>query len=370
MKRLIVGSLVSVPLMCAACSGDPTENLRNGIVQLTASPSEIFLQQNLTARVQVSALDEQGNQIVTSFDASDIGSGINVSRDLGFQPLFVNDTTLQAPEEAAVFQFNVKGVTMGPTSFKLNAGGKSVDVPVTVTPDADPAVNPAVVTTAGATAADPTTLTLPPPLIFTSASTVAFDSGAAIVTDVAADGSTITFFAPPAATSTGLVTHVSTTYLDAVDVSLTTNVPLTVSPTITAKPNTGSPATAPDITATPAFFDVGTFTGADITDDGGLGAQYYKLTVAAAAGDTIPVTIHMDAQRITPGTNLDLILCSDVTCSDGGDFTAVDGLTTPAGATLVLPEEGTYTLVAGTYYIAVVLFDGTPPPSFSLQVTQ
>lgn len=366
MKRLIVGSLVSVPLMLTACSGDPTESLRNGVAQLTTSPSELFVQQNLTAKVRVSAIDEQGNQIVTSFDTSDVGSGIAVSRDLTFQPLFVNDSTLQPPAEAAVFQFNVTPANLVATSFKLNAGGKSVDVPVTVTPDPDPLVNPAVVTTAGATSADPATITVAAPLIFTDSSAVVFDSGAAIITDLAADGSTITFLPPPAATSAGLVSHVSTSYLPAVNVSLTTNVPVVVSPTITAKPNTGSPATAPDITATPAFFDVGTFTGADITDDGGLGAQYYKLTVAAAAGDTIPVTIRMDAQRIAAGTDMDLVLCSDVTCSDGGDFSAL-GSFDP----LLQPEEATYSLVAGTYYIAVVFFAGTtPPPSISLQVIQ
>ena len=118
MKRLIVGSLVSVPLMLTACSGDPTESLRNGIAQLTTSPSELFVQQSRTAKVRVSAIDEQGNQIVTSFDASDVGSGINVSRDLTFQPLFVNDSTLQPPAEAAVFQFNVNAVEYGPDQLQ------------------------------------------------------------------------------------------------------------------------------------------------------------------------------------------------------------------------------------------------------------
>ena len=69
MKRLIVGSLVSVSLtVVAACSGDPTESLRGGISQLTTSPSQVFVQQGRTAKVQVSAIDDQGNQISTSFD--------------------------------------------------------------------------------------------------------------------------------------------------------------------------------------------------------------------------------------------------------------------------------------------------------------
>src|SRR5262245_55567099 len=118
MKRLIVGSLVSVPLMLvSACSGDPTASLRHGITQLTTSPSTVVVQQGRTAKVQVSAIDEQGNHIVTSFDASNVGAGINVARDLTFQPLFVNDTTLAAPTEAAVFQFNVDAVNLVNTTF-------------------------------------------------------------------------------------------------------------------------------------------------------------------------------------------------------------------------------------------------------------
>ncbi len=91
--------------------------------------------QGRTAKVQVSAIDDQGNQISTSFDASNVGSGITVSRDETFQPVFVNDTTLQAPAEAATFQFNVNAVDLVNSSFELNAGGKNVTVPVTVTPD-------------------------------------------------------------------------------------------------------------------------------------------------------------------------------------------------------------------------------------------
>jgi hypothetical protein len=357
MKRLIVGSLVSVPLiLVAACSGDPTESLRNGIVQLNASPSEIFVQQGRTAKVKVSAIDEQGNQIVTTFDASNVGSGIGVARDLTFQPVFVNDTTLQAPAEAAVFQFNVDAVDLVTTTFTLNAGGKSVDVPVTVT--ADPASVPAAtVTTNGATAADPITVSIAAPLIFTSASAVTTDAGAGIVLSVAADGSSITFFAPPGTTTAATIDSLGLSYLPTPSgVSVTTDVPLTISTSVPNQPGTSDPTTAPDITSSPVFYDGTAFAGTDITADGGVGAQYYKF-VPAADGD---FTITMDAQGAGADTDVDLVLCSDVTCSDGGDFTA-----TIAGQ----PESGTFSLVGGTaYYIAVILFAGATPTSISLSV--
>jgi hypothetical protein len=358
MKQLIVGSLVSVSLMLAACSGDPTEDLRTGISQLTTSPSTVFVQQGLTAKVQVSATDNQGNQIVTSYAADNVGSGITVARDETFQPVFVNDTTLQAPAEAATFQFNVNAVDLVTTSFDLTAGGKTVTVPVTVTPD--PAtVATATVTTAGATAADPTTLTVAAPFVFTPTTTIAFDAGNAIIGSISADGSTATIFAPPNTTTTGAITGLGLTYLPSASVNGVTDVPLTVGAAVPSKAGTASPATAPDITSAPAFFDGASFTGADITADGGLGAQYYAFT-PAADGD---FNITMDAQGADPATtDVDLVVCSDATCSDGGDFTA-----TGAGQ----PETGTFTLTGGTtYYIAVILFAGAAPTSISLSVAQ
>ena len=354
MKRLIVGSLVSVPLLLIACTGDPTESLRGGITQLTTSPSQIFLQQGRTAKVDVSALDEQGNRIATSFDASNIGSGINVSRDLTFQPQFVNDTTLAPPTEAPTFRFDVQAVDLVTTTFTLNAGGKSVDVPVTVTPD--PANVPAAtVTTNGATAADPITVSIAAPLIFTSASTVATDAGAGIVTSLAADGSSITFFAPPGTTTAATIDSLGLTYLPSPSgVAVTTDVPLTIGTSVPNQPGTGSPATAPGISATPAFYDGAAFTGADLTTDGGSGAQYYKFTPAADADVTFTV-------NWSNASDVDIVLCNDTACS-APDFSG-------GGASTAQPEVATYTLTGGTtYYLAVVLFAGPAPSFISISV--
>src|SRR5262249_28997132 len=155
--------------------------------------------------------------------------GINVARDLTFQPLFVNDTTLAAPTEAAVFQFNVDAVNLVNTTFTLNARGKSVDVPVTVT--AAPANGPAATVVATrATAADPITVSSAAPLVFTSASTVTTDAGAGIVTGLAADGSSITFFAPPGTTSAATIDSLGLSYLPTPSgVVVTTDVPLAIS---------------------------------------------------------------------------------------------------------------------------------------------
>ena len=229
-------------------------------------------------------------------------------------------------------------------------------MPVTVTPD--PAnVATATVTTNGATASDPITVSIGLPYIFTSSSKVSTDAGSGIVTGVAADGSSITFFAPPGTTTAATIDSLGLNYLPSASATATTDVPLTISTSVPSQPGTSAPASAPNITAAPAFYDGASFTGADITADGGLGAQYYAFT-PAADGD---FNISIDAQGGDGTTDADLVVCSDVTCSDGGDFTAA-----AAGTSA---ETGTFSLTGGTtYYLVVVLFAGTAPASISLSV--
>jgi hypothetical protein len=379
MKRLIVGSLLSVPLMfVAACSGDPTESLRNGIVQLNASPSQIFVLQGRTAKVKVSAIDEQGNLISTSFDASNVGSGITVERDLTFQPEFVNDTTLAPPEEATVFQFNVDAVNLVSTTFTLNAGGKSVDVPVIVT--ADPASVPAAtVTTNGATAADPITVSIAAPLIFTSASQVATDAGAGIVTSLAADGSSITFFAPPGTTTAATIDSLGLSYLPTPSgVSVTTDVPLTIGTSVPPEPGTDNPATAPDVTPAPgttkAFYD-GTAFGSTSCGAFNAGApcQMYKITLDADGSFDVSLgesgTTDLGVYLLSADGTTDL-------ADNGAPFAFPPGSPCDVNGNDGTPESCTWTEPAGTYLLAVVNFGpfySPPDPTptwISLSITR
>ena len=130
---------------------------------------------------------------------------------------------------------------------------------------------------------------------------------------------------------------------------------LTINPTVPSQPGTDNPATAPDITNTPLFYDGGAFGGPDLTADGGTGAQYYKFTPAEDGDYTFSVNWGSPS-------DVDVVLCTDVTCSDGGDFSG-------GGATTAQPEEPVYTLTGGTtYYIAVVLFAGVAPPWVSMNL--
>jgi len=354
MKRLIVGSLVSASLYVSlACSGDPTESLRTGIQQVNAAPTQVFVQLGRTSNVDATATDEQGNLITTTFDVSGASPALTVIRDTTFQPIFVNDTQAVAPPEATTFRFKVTANALAADTFTINAGGKSVDVPVSVMLDHTQPAPVATVVSAGATAADTTVISVPAPFVITGAS---FDAGDAILVGTSADGTTASIFAPPGTTSNGTVL-LGLSYLPTDTISTTTDVPLTIATTVPSRPGTDDISTAPDITpasGSTAFYDGAAFTGADISGDGGLGlAQYYKFTLPADGDVDISVNWSNDA-------DVDLILCNDVTCSDP-DFT---------NATGDQPQGSTYSLTAGTYYIVVVLFDGTKPDWISLSLSQ
>jgi hypothetical protein len=183
---------------------------------------------------------------------------------------------------------------------------------------------------------------------FLDGAVVVVGADIAITNSVAGDGSSVTFTPTPGATGTLTVDSV-----DVVGFPLTlasTAAAITVSSTIPTLAGTDDPATAPAITVPAAgertsFFDAGSFTGADITFDEGVGAQYYQFTITEAGDYTFTT-------QWSNVADVDGIICSDVACSDGG---------AAAGDLVSQPEEGTLTLTAGTYYYVVVLFEGEVP---------
>jgi hypothetical protein len=357
MNRLTSGTVSLIALLVVSgCNNDPTSDMRGGITRLQASPSTVNVVFGKTKTVQVQALDDQGNLQETAFEVTDVGPGISVKRDSTFFPQFVNDTLLTVPPTAPTFQFIVTGGDYTTSSFKVTAGGQEVTIPVTVTADAT--TTPlATVSSTGPSASDPTVLTLPAPFQFGPDATVTFDAGGGIPVSKSADGRTLTLFPPPGATSTGAVTDVILDYIPQVPLTTTTDVALAVSPSVPPQPGTDSPTTAPDITGVSGFYDGAAFTGADLTTVGGLGAQYYKFTVETAGDYGFTVNWDNDA-------DLDMELCRDTTCSDGGEF---------LGTGVDQPEEATTTLDPGTYYFVVVFFDfgdtATLPNWFSVAVT-
>lgn len=332
-----------------SCSSDPTDSFQTG-QHISATPSTVTVNQGVSEFVIVELVDDQGNQIAANFAEQNVGPGITVVKDETFLP------TSGGPLQTSA-RFIVTGTAPAGTSFEVVAGGVTDTIPVAVVP-VGAGIPLATVSSTGPTAADPTVLTVPAPFQFSPDSGVGFDAGPGIIIARSDDGRSVTLLPPPGATSTGTVSLVTDFLPTDVILPSTTDVPLTISPTVPTLPGTGDPATAPAFDApavggTTAFYDAGTFTAADITGDGGLGGQYYTLNVAADGDYTFTTNWNNDA-------DIDQLLCSDVTCSDGGTF---------LGTGVDQPEVGTVTLTAGTYYIAIVLFDGTAPGFIATSIT-
>ena len=121
-------------LVLVGCNSEPTENLRDGPAELVASPTQLFIELGQTKAVEVGAVDAQGNPLDFNYEVTDAGTGITVRRDSSYLPIFVDDTTLRAPETGPQFRFIVEGTAYTATSFTVSAGGLDIEIPVQVVP--------------------------------------------------------------------------------------------------------------------------------------------------------------------------------------------------------------------------------------------
>jgi hypothetical protein len=337
--------LVMAAAGLAACGGDPTESFKETDQQIIADPGSLFLQQGANTFVTAEVHDAQGNQLPSDIEATNVGSGITVEKDTTFLET-TNGSKLPNRE-----RFIVTAVTPGIATFTLAAGSVTQDIAVRVVPTSVAATfsNPAPAVN------EPITITAPAGYKFGPNAAVASVAGDGFITGFAADSTSVTAIIPPGSTGVLTLTGLTADFLPGVELTLDTDAEVAAGTTQLA--GTDAPGTAPEIPVpaldgTINFFDTGAYTGADITGDGGLGAQYYKFVVTEA-GNYHFVT------NWTGGADLDAVVCFDAACSDGAF----------AGSGTTQPEDGTLTLDPGTYYYAVVLFGGAAPPFFSLTLT-
>jgi hypothetical protein len=240
-------------LVVAGCNGDPTDSLRGGPSRIDASPSQLFIELDQTKTVDVGAVDDQGNPLTFDYQVTNVGTGITVSRDSSFLPVFVNDSTLGVPSQAPIFRFKVTGTAYGASSFTVSAGGVDQVIPVQVTPVAGlaatftPSATPAL--------GDTVTITAPAGVTFTQTALLTLpgapDSLNPRIVDRDPNGTFIRFLAPPNVNAPVTVTEVVSTsaptlvlspatttllqtpLIDTVDVTYSTAAP-TMGQTVTA----------------------------------------------------------------------------------------------------------------------------------------
>src|SRR5512147_637419 len=98
MKRVTRRSMALVLAGVAACKGDPTGELRNGVDHLVATPSAIFLTPGTSTNVLVEAVDEQGNRESTHFTLGTVSPEIDVAIDSSFGHIIDNNGNFVLPE--------------------------------------------------------------------------------------------------------------------------------------------------------------------------------------------------------------------------------------------------------------------------------
>jgi hypothetical protein len=326
-----------------SCNGDPTASIREGGQKVLATPSSVFVDQGTTEFVIVQLVDGQGNQLAADFEPQNIGAGITVVED----PTYL--ATSDGSRIPTSTRFIVGGVDATSTTFVVTAAGVSATIPVSVVPSGA-GIALATVASSGPNATDPAVLTVPAPFQFDLDSTVTFGAVPAIVLDRSADGRTLTILPPPGATTTGTATLFAD-FLPTVPLATTTDVPLTISPTVPPMAGTGDPATAPEITIPPpgargGFFDAGTYGAATCAGNTGAPCQLYKFTLAAETtfdltprwSNTADVGVYFMTEDGTTDT--------DQACDGHGNATDPEGFA----------EHCEITLPAGTYLVGIVSY--------------
>lgn len=282
MNRLTSGlAALSSLLLVAGCNGDATDSLRGPITDVVASPSQVFIELGATKKVDVSAVDAQGNQLTEAFEVTSVGSGITVTRDSSFRGEFINDSLFAVPATDLQFRFTVVGTAYGPTSFTVSAGGVDKVIPVQVAPQNQIGTTFSTLTPA---LGDTVTVTAPAGTAFTQTAKLQVSPGSADslnprIVERDPSGSFIRFVPPPNFNGPIIITEVTSTaapslvfspatsellttpVIDSVDVTFSTATP-TIGQTVTATIQNPLIKFRPELASTPGQVRFGiTFPG-------------------------------------------------------------------------------------------------------------
>lgn len=342
MNRAIRRSMILVAAGVAACNGDPTGDLRNGVDHLIAAPTALFLSPGGSTNVIVEAVDEQGNRQGTGFSIGSVAPGINVVEDLAFNPIFDEDGNLIPRKRPTRVRYIVTpDAPSGSSSFVIRAGGKELTIPVRLVPDHVDAAYSDATPAPG----DTVTLTTQAPFLFRANATVATGGNRALI--VSQNASEIRFVPIPGGTpGAAVVTGVALVYATTLALVIPTVADFT---TPAGFSGVDALATAPAITIPAAgahslFIDVGTMQEvAECDADLGALCRAYRLNLATARTFRVETTWQ--------GTSdLGLYFYNSAGTLLGGPC---DG---KGNAAAGQPETCTKTLGPGTFYVTVADF--------------
>jgi hypothetical protein len=270
-----------------SCSSDPTADQAGVPDKIVSLPSIIFVNVDSSENMGFQLVDALDGQVPAEFTITNTSTFFNVVVDSLFRPVYNPDGTLVVPAQPTEVRATVTGVTAGKDSFLVEAGGKSLYIPVQVIPNLLDATFSSL--TPGLS--DTVTITAPANVLFTPTSVVTFPGAATASYQIAVDpaGAWIKVFV-------AANTHTS---------AQITNVTLSSSPTLRFTYRTTDTVTAAVLTALPATFSTLAPAGTPVTMTANAGFKFTKTAtdsslVSFAAGQTAPlVTSRTDSSAIT-----------------------------------------------------------------------
>ena len=245
MKRILRGAVVfAASALVWACNTEPETFEGGDPVQIVADPTVVLVPQYSSEEVLVRLVDQQGQSLEGEISISAPGTGIEVTADPLFRPVYGPDGALTANTANTEVRLVVEGVALGSTTFTVSAEGLTHDVTVTVVP------SDAAVTFEPATplAGDTVTITLPAGLRFGSAAGITSLRGDnPVFIGVNPDSLSARIILPLNATLTDVVANgVQTIYNPAAgNFSGLALLALPPAPTVTLYPGAAACATAP-----------------------------------------------------------------------------------------------------------------------------
>ena len=346
MATAAAGSALALAL---ACSTEPDQVGGGDPVQIVADPAVVLVPQFGIEELLVRLVDQQGQSLESEISVSAPGTGIEITADPLFRPVYGPDGALTTNTANTELRLEIEGLALGTTTFTVAGGGLTRDVTVTVVPvDVDAAYAPAL-----PVAGDTVTVTLPAGLRFDDGFTFTSLRGDnPVFVEASADGLSARVILPANGQQGDLVVNgVLAAYNEAA--SAFDALPLRTMPpppTVSLYAGANACATAPLLSSTAEVWDLPPV-------DGGAD-RFYKVTVAGP-GAKLSVAVQPSPSNAALRVQLvDAATCS-VLIDPASQAALLEGTRTAATAAAVAP--GTYAVRVSTGTVTLPNGDASPP---------
>lgn len=347
MKRLGYSAVIAGWAWAAACASDPTSVLRNGLKSLTVDPDVMFINEGDSRGLNVVPRDEQLNPVAAPVTVQSLNTSVaTVAVDPG-----------QPSTDGSNHRFVVTALAPGQVKFTINSANLTDTATISVLPLAAPVV----ISNASPTSGDTLVITDTSALYDLNVSSVLFGPTGAAGTVLRSTADTVVVIVPFASAGTITIDSLAVNYIPGLNLSIPSS--STVNPTgdIWGTGDT-SYATAPTLPIPPSgssyefITNLGPANGTNCAETNGP-CVIYAFTVGATT--TLTFTVDWDSDA-----DIDIYACDNTGVNgcfeDGG-----------AGATGDQPQTFTFDFPAGTHYLVIERYVGTPlgTPPKNLYVT-